>query len=102
MRGKACWDRLGRAPTTTKFVRVNKGSVAKPDVRCRLCARGFKVEGEKGRGDSFAAMPPLEAKKILFRKAIQMGPKWKDGRWMKHKLIFIDVKKAHLNGIVPE
>ena len=38
-----CWKIFGRAPTSTKFVRVNKGSEEKPDVRCRLCGRGFRV-----------------------------------------------------------
>ena len=42
---KECWERLGRAPTSTTFVRVNKGNEEKPDVRCRLCARDFKVNG---------------------------------------------------------
>ena len=57
----------GKAPVTTKFARVNKGAKADPDVRARMCARDFKVKGE--RDDLFAAMPPLEAKKMLFRQA---------------------------------
>ena len=58
------------------------------------------MEGE--RYDLFAAMPPLEAKKILFRQAIRSRRVWKDKRWQAYKLLFIDVKKAHLNGVVPE
>ena len=45
---------------------VNKGSTEAPDVRCRLVARDFKLKEEKYRSDIFAAMPPLEAKKLLF------------------------------------
>ena len=43
-------------------------------------------------------MPPLEAKKALFRIAAPRlkGHHTRDGR--KMKLMFIDVRKAHLNG----
>ena len=81
----------GKAPTTTKFVRTNKGTKENPDVRARLCARDFRTGGDADIA-LFACMPPLEAKKILFRRAIVEGK----------KLVFIDVKKAHLNGKVPE
>ena len=47
-------------------------------------------------------MPPLEAKKILFRQAAREGRTWRKGRWCGRKLIFVDVRKAHLNGKVPE
>jgi hypothetical protein len=87
---------------TTKFVRVNKGDDENPDVRCRLCARDFKVKGEELRSDLFAAMPPLEAKKMLFRQAARGKSRWRSRGWGKPKLLFIDVKKAHLNGMVPE
>lgn len=64
---------------TTRWVDVNKGSVNEPDVRCRLLARDFKPKGEKDREDLFAAMPPLESKKILFAKAIQNDVKSRRG-----------------------
>jgi hypothetical protein len=32
-----------------------------------LVGRDFKPKGERDREDLFAAMPPLEAKKLLFR-----------------------------------
>ena len=64
-----CWARTGKAPVSTKFVRVDKGTPDKPDVRARLCGRDFKLKGESERCDLFAAMPPLEAKKMLFREA---------------------------------
>ena len=47
-------------------------------------------------------MPPLEAKKLLFRQAARQRRVWRRGRWEKLKLRFIDVKKAHLNGFVDE
>ena len=36
-------------------------------MRCRLVGRDFKVKGEEEREDLFAAMPPLESKKLMFR-----------------------------------
>ena len=99
---RECWEKLGKAPVTTKFVRVNKGTAADPNVRARLVARDFEAKGDDGRVDLFAAMPPLEAKKMLFRMAAKDKLVWRAGRWQRRKLLFIDVKKAHLNGRVPE
>ena len=42
-------------------------------MRCRLVARDFKARYGGVRDDLFSAMPPLEAKKCLFRMAMQMG-----------------------------
>ena len=39
------------------------------DFRSRWVARDFKKKGEKDREDLFAPMPPLEAKKVLFKLA---------------------------------
>ena len=97
-----CWERTGKGPTSTRWVDVNKGTSEEPDVRCRLVARDFKPKGEKDREDLFAAMPPLESKKLVFQKAVvenaQRRAKGQDGI----KLMFVDVKKAHLYGEVPE
>ena len=54
-----CWTQTGKPPVTTKWVRVNKGTSAEPDVRCRLVARDFKPKGERDRSEIFAAMPHL-------------------------------------------
>ena len=81
---------------------TDKGQDGVVDIRSRLVARDFKPEGEKYRGDVFAAMPPLEAKRILFAMAAKGKlEQWK-GKKQLRKLMFIDVKKAHLNGQVPE
>ena len=64
------WRRTGRPPVSTKWGDVNEDTEEQPDVRRRLVARDFKPKGEKDRGDLFAAMPPLEAKKLLFQKAV--------------------------------
>ena len=64
-----CIEHTGKPPISTKWVDVNKGSAEVPEVRCRLVARDFKPKGERDRADLFAAMPPLEAKKLRFRLA---------------------------------
>ena len=47
----------------------DKGRGGVPDVRSRWVARDFKEIGDKDREDLFASMPPLEAKKALFKMA---------------------------------
>ena len=93
-----CLEMTGRPPISTRWVDVNKGSTESPSVRCRLVARDFKPKGEKDRSDIFAAMPPLEAKKLLFRKAVGGRKEFRNGEWCQQKIMLIDVKKAHLYG----
>ena len=95
-----CWNATGRAPIGTKWVDTDKGSEENPDVRCRLVARDFKPKGEKDRSDLFASTPPLEAKKLLFALAASQPRMLRTGRMVRQKLMFIDIKKAHLNGVV--
>ena len=93
-----CIRMTGRPPVSTKWVEVDKGTTEKPDVRCRLVARDFRVKGEGHRDDLFAAMPPLEAKKLLFKMA---AATWKGRSPLEpDKIMLIDVKKAHFNGVV--
>ena len=92
-----CWRVTGKRPIATKWVDINKGTEEEQEVRCRLVARDFKPKGEKEREDLFAATPPFEAKKLLFRMASgQVGATGTECV----KLMFIDVKTAHLNGVV--
>ena len=95
--------RGGKRPTTTKWVEGWKiGEDSKRFVRSRLVARDFKMKFEGDRHDLFAAMPPLEAKKTLFRMtAGERGCRRRRGL-DETKLMFIDVKKAHLNAICDE
>ena len=88
-----CWNRTGAAPTSTKWVDVDKGGA----VRSRWVGRDFKKKGERCREDLFASMPPLEAKKLLFALAAPrlVGRGTKKGQAMK--LMFIDVREAHVN-----
>jgi hypothetical protein len=88
-----CWDKLGKGPTSGKWVDVQKGE----EVRSRYVGRDFKPKGEGPRAEIFASMPPLEAKKIIFSRAVSQV-----GERRKKKLIFIDVKKAHMNAVCQE
>ena len=81
---------------------INKGTTECPDIRCRLVARDFKPKGDNQRGDLFAAMPPLEAKKKLARIAVGQKKVLRQKKMQKMKLLFIDVKKAHLHGALEE
>eukprot|EP00973_Karenia_brevis_P034421 4747865-Karenia_brevis.AAC.1 len=61
-----------------------------------MVAKNYKG-GDKGRDDLFAETLPLEAKRMLFSRAVTMR---EDGK--SRKLVFIDVKKAHLNPVCEE
>ena len=83
-------------------MRINKaGADEDQEVRARLVVRDFQTKGDSGV-DLFAAMPPLEAKKMIFWMAAKDPLTWRRGRRMRRKLFFVDVKKAHLNGKVPD
>ena len=66
-----CWGKTGKAPISTTWVGLNKGTQKAPDVGFRIVARDFKPKGQKDRGDLFAAMPPVEAKRLPFQKAVR-------------------------------
>ena len=93
-----CLKVTGKAPVSVRWVDTNKGKDGQWDVRCRLVARDFKG-GDKDRDDLYAETPPLEAKRMLFSRAATR-PKGKKGKW--RKLMFIDVRKAHLNPVCEE
>ena len=93
---EVCWNATGKGPISTRWVDVMKSDGGQKVVRSRWVARDFKPRGEKDREDLFAGMPPLEAKKLLFRAATMQKSR-EDGARMT--LLLIDVKKAHLNGI---
>eukprot|EP00973_Karenia_brevis_P026588 3668804-Karenia_brevis.AAC.1 len=75
-----------------RWVDTNKSYMKnKYDFRSRMVAKNYRGR-DKGRDDLFAETPPLEAKRMLLSRAVTKGT---DGR--RRKLIFVDVKKAHLN-----
>ena len=84
------------APTSTKWVDVRKMN----DDGKEFMRRSRR--GGPDRPDLFAAMPPLEAKKMLFIMTVAGGAFEKRGTKDEQKLMFIDVRKAHLNGVVDD
>jgi hypothetical protein len=93
---QVCWDRTGKPPVSTKWVDVEKRDMEKLSIRSRWVARDFKGKGEGDREDLFAATPPLEAKKLLFK---WVRRKRSDGHENNEKVMLIDVRKAHLNAV---
>ena len=93
-----CVERTGRMPVSTRWVDVDKGRDGHVEIRSRLVARDFKVRGDSREFDVFASMPPLEAKRLLFRMAVCRGSIKGTSKKGSVKLMFLDVKKAHLNG----
>ena len=85
------WELTGKGPTSVRWVDVNKAGEGGMEVGCRLVARDFRG-ADKGRDDLFAAIPPLEAKRMMLSRAatITVGS-------CSRKLLFFHAKKAHLN-----
>lgn len=54
------WGHVGRRRAGADQV---GGCQESPNMGCRLVARDFKPNGEKGRPDIFAAMPPFERRR---------------------------------------
>ena len=94
---KQCGYKTSRKPITTKWVDHQKAD----GMKCRWVARDFKVKGD-GKDDLFAAMPPLEAKKTLFALAAPRLKGRLTNRGRKMKIMFIDLRKAHLNAKVDQ
>ena len=91
-------SKAGKMPTTTKRVdRNKKDDNGETFVKYRLMTRDFKPKHEGPSDDLFAAMPPLEAKKALFAFVAGVREKRLTQVDEEVKLMFVDVKKAHLN-----
>ena len=88
-----CWDRTGKNPIGTRWVDILKGA----RTRSRWVAQDFKKTGDGDREDLFAAMPPLDAKKALFRIGAPRMKGRMNRRNQPMKMMCIDVWKAHLN-----
>ena len=97
-----CMGKTGKPPVSTRWVDVDKGRDGRAEIRSRLVARDFKVKGDDRQFEVFAAMPPLEAKRLLFRMAMLDGAVAGSAARGPVKLAFVDIKKAHLNGKLSE
>ena len=95
---KDATSRMSKMPTTTKWVdRAKKDDAGQTFVRCRFVACDLKPKREGPRDDLFAAMSPLEVKKALFAFVAVVREKRDAHGHDEVKLMFVDVKKAHLN-----
>jgi hypothetical protein len=94
--------KTGKKPVSTRWVDVDKGRDGAQDVGSRLLARDFKVRGGGREFEVFASMPPLEAKRLMFRMAAVRDAVGGDRRKGSMKLMLLDAKKAHLNGKVKD
>lgn len=90
LRGEAQKNSNGKF-VGVRWVKVNKGTVADPNVRCRLVAQEY-AKGEI-RDDLFAATPPLFALKLLLSDVASL--KETGG---KKCIMTLDVKAAFLYG----
>ena len=86
-----CVEETGRPPISTKWVDVNKGTVQNQIIRSRLVARDFRVQGESDTSDLFAAMPPLEAKRMLFRMAVR---RCREKPCERYKIMLIECEES--------
>jgi len=86
------WERTGRAPISTKWVDTDKThGTGEPVVRSQWVARDFKDPLDKDREDLFSATPPLEMQRLVLSRQATVRP---DG--LARKMMYLDVKKAHL------
>ena len=79
----------GKKPIGVRWVDINKGDDQNPDYRSRLVAKEINT----GHNDDlFAATPPIEALKILFKIAA-----YRRSKSNSIKVLFADAKRAYFN-----
>ena len=83
-----CFAKTSKGPIGVRWVDVNKGDDKNPNYRSRLVAQELNKDK---RPDLFAAMPPLEAKRLLY--SMMMSTDEQEGIVMD----FIDVGRAYLH-----
>ena len=85
-----CWEVTGAKPISTRWVDCNKGDANNPEYRSRWVARDIRKVWELVWS---ASTPPLEVLKWLLAKCVEQK---RSQRGKRLKLVFIDIKKAHL------
>ena len=89
----------GRPPITVRWVDVNKGDDACPDIRSRLVARQIRGANED---PMFAPTPPLEALRTILSYAATdlegQAPKCRDPNSPNRiQISLIDISRAYFN-----
>ena len=94
------WKKTGKKPISTRWVDITKGDDKLPNYRSRYVAREIKSQyGGALRDGLFAAMPPLEALRVLVSLTVN-----KNSVASKDpcKMLFIDISKAYLHANVED
>ena len=86
-------QKTGRPPIGGRWVDHNKGDKDSPNIRSRYVAQELALWKD---ASLFAAMPPLEALRVLLSK-VAAGP---TSGAKERKLLLIDVRKAYLHAEV--
>ena len=106
--GKLVWEKrplsearrvTGKPPITVRWVDVNKGDNANPNVRSRLVARQIRQAGEEA---IFAPTPPLEALRSVLSIAMTDFPDQpkhvRDGNSERRTQVSaVDISRAYFN-----
>ena len=88
-----CWARTGKKPIGGKWVDVNKGGAAHPDVRSRYVAK--ELATYKADLLFHSSTPPLEAMRLLMSHTASGRSHGKGGK----KMMLLDARKAHLHAL---
>ena len=92
---KRVYDRVPRSEQAetggpiigTKWIDINKGDVANPNIRCRLVGKEFKTTPDDAL---YACTPPLEALRLILSRAATIG---EDGK--VREVMVNDVSRAY-------
>ena len=90
--------RAGCVPIPMRWIDINKGDAARPNIRCRAVLQETKARSKLGPNDiatTFAATPPLEGLRLLVSLAMtgQVGV----AAQARRVLGFYDVSRAHFH-----
>ena len=93
-----CWEKSGRKPIRGRWVDINKGDDVDHNYRSRYVAQEVRqAHGGAHREGLFAAMPPIEALKLVISRAVTANSM---GETRNRKLLFMDISKAYLHADV--
>ena len=87
-----CRRKTGKGRLGGRWVDVNEGDKDSPNIRCRYVA---KETAYQKSDDLSAAMPPLEASRMLVSHVATDRSSGKDAK----KLMVLDARKAHLHAV---
>ena len=98
VRREQCIEKTGKPPIRGRWGDINKGDDQGKVYRSRYVAMEIrKLHGGSDREGLFAAMPPLEALKLILSLTVSR-PDQQGAH--PHKLMFIDISKAYLHADV--